>query len=253
MDGVWYEEIAPTALYETEFEQLVLSQVALLYPNYLAVPFKTLVSSEDDTRRADFALIDKEYREWWVVEVELGHHSFENHVLPQVRTLSRASYGLSEAQYINKQLPSIDQRILLDMMKGKQPRVLVVVNTPRPEWGRALAPHGAAVATIEVFRSRDNRHTFRINGEYPKGPENVVSRCWLEPSLPRLMVVESPAAMAIPLRETVEIWYGEGVTEWSRLDAQDKVWLVPNSKNPLSMKIVYQLVRQDDGSLRIRQ
>lgn len=69
--------------------------------------------------------------------------------------------------------------------------------------------------------------------------------------MPRLLTVESPAAIGVPPRETVKIWYGEGVTEWSRLDAQDKVWLVPNSKNPLLMKLTYELVRQNDDSLRI--
>lgn len=173
IDGVWYEEISPRALYETEFEQLLISQVSLLCPNYLAVPFKILVSSEEDRRKADFALIDKEYREWWVVEVELGHHSLEGHVLPQVRTLSRASYGLPEAEYIHKRLPSLDQRAVLDMMKGKQPQVLVVVNTPKPDWTKALAPHGAAVAVFEVFRSHDNRHTFRIKASIQKAPRTL--------------------------------------------------------------------------------
>ena len=36
----WFEQIAPTALYETEYERVIASKASLLYPNYYAVPFK---------------------------------------------------------------------------------------------------------------------------------------------------------------------------------------------------------------------
>lgn len=93
----WYDEIAPTALYETEFEQIVIAKADLLYPEYRAVPFKKIVFSEVSSAKPDLALIDVHYRDWWVVEIEMGHHDLASHVLPQVRTLSEAKYGEEEA------------------------------------------------------------------------------------------------------------------------------------------------------------
>src|SRR5688572_1513008 len=98
----WFDEIASHGHYEAEFEVVLLQEAQRLFPNYFLVDFKTPVVSESDadSRAADFALIHKTYRGWWVVEVELGHHSFEGHVLPQVRTLARAKYGAPEVEHL---------------------------------------------------------------------------------------------------------------------------------------------------------
>src|SRR5438132_500456 len=134
LDGEWFEQISVSALYETEYEEVFSSNVELIYPYYYLAPFKLTVSHENESAKADFALIHKQCRDWWVVEVELGSHSLEGHVLPQVRTLSRAVYGQREADYLCGKVPLLDKRLVTAMMKGQQPRVLVMVNTPKPEW-----------------------------------------------------------------------------------------------------------------------
>jgi hypothetical protein len=52
------------------------------------------LTSEYGSKKPDLALIDRDYRAWWVVEVELAHHSLHHHVLPE--TTSRAVW-LAEA------------------------------------------------------------------------------------------------------------------------------------------------------------
>ncbi len=251
-DGEWYEQLASSALYETEFEDLIVGQASRLYPGYHLVPFKKMVFSEEEGRKPDFALIDREYRHWWVVEAELSHHSLENHVLPQVRTLSKAFYGLEEAEYLCARSPELEARYVSDMMKGKQPRVLVIVNARCPGWAEALESLDAHVTVFEVFRSDRNRHLFTVEGEGLCQPDDFVSLCWLDPMMPRLLAVEAPAAIDVPPNGLVKIWYGGGITQWSRMDAQDSVWLNPVSSNPLSSKFTYELVKLEDGSLRIR-
>ncbi len=72
----WFDQIAPTAIYEAEFESIVSSYADVMYPEFYVVPFKATVSAEDAAAKADLALIDKNYREWWVAEVENGPSPF---------------------------------------------------------------------------------------------------------------------------------------------------------------------------------
>src|SRR6266853_4682229 len=95
----WYEPLDGAALYEQEFERVLFQRAPSLFPGYVPVRFKKLVYSETDGARADYALVEAQYRDWWIVEVEMGHHSLEDHVLPQVAILARAHYGEEEATY----------------------------------------------------------------------------------------------------------------------------------------------------------
>ncbi|HUV04638.1 MAG TPA: hypothetical protein VMX94_05975 [Armatimonadota bacterium] len=253
VDGEWYEEIALASLYESDLEQIVLAQAASLYPGYYTIPFKTLVCSDDGSARPDFALIDNEYAEWWVVEVEMAQHNLAGHVLPQVRTLAQAVYGQEQAQYLCAKCPDLAAAAVLDMMKGRQPRVLVVINTPRPEWAKALEQYGAGLAVFEVFRSEKNHHIFRVNGEQPRRLAGVVSLCSLDPLMPRLLKVDSPACLGVEPNTRVLIRYRNQVCEWERMDSQTDVWLSPVASNPLTRRVRYELVRLMDGSLEIQK
>src|SRR5687768_12685725 len=131
--GVWYDQLADAALYEVEYERIVVDHAPSLFPQFRVVPFKCTVEAEDeDSKQPDLALISHDYRDWWVVEVELAHHDFDGHVLPQVRTLARGIYGDSHAAHLCRKAPDLDRERIESMMKGRQPKVLVVLNAPRP-------------------------------------------------------------------------------------------------------------------------
>jgi hypothetical protein len=83
LKDAFFEELAPGSMLETDFESIVINQGRLIFPDFFVIPFKATVSSDDDSAKPDLALIERSYREWWVVEVELGNHSFEGHVLPR--------------------------------------------------------------------------------------------------------------------------------------------------------------------------
>lgn len=252
ISGEWYEPIAPSSMYEDNFERIVLSQAGHLFPEYQAISFKSLVTSDSDAARPDFALVERNYREWWVVEVEMGYHSFYGHVLPQVRTLAEAAYGEQEAAALCNSAASLDRSAMRDMMKGSQPRVLVIVNEHKSDWANGLEPFGARVITVEVFRSDRNHHLLCIDGEPPAGTGNIVSRCHLEPSLPRLLAIDSPGGLGIEPRARAILWYEGQVTEWERIDTRNRVWLNPIAKCPLQPSVTYHLTRRGDGQLEIQ-
>jgi hypothetical protein len=87
VNGQWYDALAETALYESDFERLVQTHAQRVFPAFCVAPFKCLVETEDgETAKADLALVSRDYRDWWIVEVELAHHP-DSHVLEQVRKL----------------------------------------------------------------------------------------------------------------------------------------------------------------------
>ncbi len=252
VDDEWYEPVSPAAIYEADFEELVIQNAARLFPEFHVVRFDLVVESYEATAKADLALIDHEYRGWWVVEVELAIHSLRGHVVPQVRTLANADYGLDSAVYLAKSSATLDLTKLTDMMKGAQPRVLVVVNGPCPGWRDPLAFYDAKLAVVELFRSTGNRTILRLNGYYPEVPRHIVSECYVDPTVRRLLVVESPAALPVSPGQTAEIQLAGAMTKWRRLDIANRVYLDPVGPNPLLVRRRYRLLKAEDGTLRFR-
>jgi hypothetical protein len=250
--GTWFDEVSPSAMYEADFERIVIREAPLLFPTFNVVPFKTTVYSEEGAARADLALIDKDYREWWVVEIERGDHSLEGHVLPQVRILSRAVYAGEEAEFLSGNAPALEVTRLSDMMKGRQPRVFVLVNAMSWDWVQPLKQYDAIVGWIEIFRSNKNEHLYRINGERPELRSEVVSVCHFDPLLPRFLILGSPSALGVGPHERITIYHGDRMTDWQRIDSRDMVWLSPIGPNPLSGQTSYEIVRQANGSLMFR-
>jgi hypothetical protein len=248
----FFEELAPGSMLESDFERVVIDRGNLVFPDFFVVPFKTTVSSEDDSAKADLALVERNYRAWWVVEVELGNHSFESHVLPQVRTLARASYGEDEGKALCANRPELELQRVLDMVKGKQPRVLVIVDAERKEWVQPLRSLEAELLVLQMFRSDRNEHVFRIDGHLPSSPISVVSGCSFDNLVPRFLVVHSPALLGVAAGKILSIRFGKYMTEWQRIDSQDKVWLAPARQNPLPRSETYQIVKSEDGLLEFQ-
>lgn len=247
----WFEEMASTSLYETEFENILFQEAARIFPEYHPVPFKCIVLSEDGDAKADFALIHKDYRSWWVVEAEMGHHSLSGHVLPQVKKLSRAAYTETEAQYLCDQAPHLDCARIKETIKGQQPRVLVVVNVPVPAWRDPIRPFSAVLAIFQIFRSRFNRYVYRLNGDFPSENNEIIStcRCW---EIHRFLKIDSPAHLDIKRGETIILYHETGALEWERVDIADAVLLHALRDHPLQKNIIYQIVKQGDGTYAIQ-
>ncbi|MCY4087753.1 MAG: hypothetical protein OXG37_12955 [Actinomycetia bacterium] len=225
-----------------------------LFTKYHLVPFKTTVVSVDDAdaRQPDFALIHKSYRTWWVVEVELAHHSFERHVLPQVRTLSRANYGQPEIDYLCQQNPELERCKVIEMFKGEQPRLLVLVNAPVEAWVEHLRSLKAAVLICQLFRSRLNKYVLRLNGEYPSEDEEVVTTCECDTMLHRMLVIHAPTQLPIQNGERVLLYRAGQASEWERVDTAGRVYLHALRDHSLRPGRRYHIAWQADETLVIK-
>lgn len=251
VEGTWYERSGRTGVWEREFEALVLQEAAHLFPGFDAVQFKFLVYSDDGAARPDLALVHKRLVEWWVVEIELGSHSLHGHVLPQIGTLQRGLYTSAHADRLAEQVNSHHRRAVRDLIKGEPPRVLVVADSYDAVWQQEIESVGARLAIFELFESAELRYLYRFEGFRPSVDADVVSSCRVDPSLPWLIRIDSPGAVAVRRNEAVTIEVGEESVLFERIDASDAVWLHPRQPLRLPRDRELQLVRLGDGRLRL--
>jgi len=255
-NGKSYDQVAPTSLYEIDVEQNILIHGETLYPEHFILPCKILVETDQgETAKPDLAFIAKDYREWWIVEVEMEEHSLESHVLPQMEILSNGAYSDQHAKYFCEKLPELDYLKISNLIQSIPPRLMVIVNTqPSEIWYKELEQLGVSVSVFEVFRASDEDEVFRLDGEHIAKFVDTVTQCFCDGISPNLLRIDTPERLDVPPRGIVKIRYNDYVTEWQRVDAQSKVWLIPLKRNPLPMreKFKYELLRHRDGSLTIR-
>jgi hypothetical protein len=215
------------------------------------VPFSAIVEGDNGIRKKpDLALIDEQYREWWVVEVELAHHSLRGHVIPQVEAFQTGTYQREHAEALHSKRPSLDLDRLNRMMLGVSPNVIVIGDSPGliSEWKVPLKALSVRLAIVEPFRNNDNRIIFIINGDSPEPPGEILSRCSRHPVLSRLWKVHSPAALSVS-DDHIEIEYLGSLTRWAIIGLQDAIYLKADGGGALEDLALVELVRRGDGSL----
>ena len=250
----WFDEISPSALAETEFESLLVSNADIIRPDSVIVPFKKTVYSPESSARADLAIISKDYRHWVVVEVELAKHDLHSHVIPQVRTLCEASYNQECADYIHGKCPNLDPKQLAQMALGDSPDVLVLVNKPDEKWREELRRYGAHMMVFEIFRSLSNRHIFVIDGQPPRPAQSVLSELSFELLVPRCLKVSSPAALPVLEHdEKLAVLVDEQLTYWDRFQTATEVYLSPVGNMPINPGKKYALMRRENGQYAIQE
>lgn len=250
INGEWYEQLASEGQYEADFERLLQSYAEHLFAGFITVPFKRTVQSDHGSAKPDLALVDQQYRGWWIVEVEMAHHSLEGHVLPQVDVLTKARYGSDEAEYLIASSRQLDATAVRAMVKGEQPRVMVIVNRNVQGWAERLYRMGAILTVAELYRSDKNHYVILANGEAPGIlATDVVTTCRQDPLMSWLVKISSPAGLIPSGDGVVSIEFEGGFTEWTLIEVQDQVWLSPSGRSPLQIGVTYQIVKRENSRL----
>jgi len=245
----WYEALHPNSMLETEFERVLESCADMLFPTWHFLRFRELVESDEGRKRPDFALIDVEYRTWWVVEVEMARHDLHSHVLPQVRVLRDGRYSALHVEALLQVKPDLDFERLAALVRNTQPRVWVIVDRSIPQWEPWLAGIDVLLGVIEVYRSDLNQHSIRINGRHPLAPEVAYVECRRSQMVSRLWRVETPAVLAVADGERFAIESEvDGISSvWMRRDTASDVYLHPVVGNPLGEARRARLIKSADG------
>lgn len=247
---VTFERISSRSWYERDFENLVSQRVDRIFPRWTCVPFTASVFADDGTeKRPDLALIDEQYREWWVVEVELEHHSLYSHVIPQVEVFASGRYTEYHARWLAERNSALDVSRLTEMMLGQPPGVLVVVDSPHTDWREPLAAVGAELAIAEPFKDDNGEILLRVNGLQPEPPGEILTLCARQPHIRRLWKVASPAALPRLEDDAYSIEHDGIITEWSVVRVSNAVMLKSRQGDGLPGLSVAALILRKDGSL----
>lgn len=166
---------------EADYEAFLIPQMINLFPSYHILPFKLniLAESRYGDKRADLVMIHKEYRNWVVVEVELGHHSLNSHVYPQAYTFRNGEYGERHVNYLLGKNQTFDEDRLSYLIMYNPPEVLVIVDDEEV-YNRGWDEIGdvCKVSIGVPLRNNQNEYAFWYDGWTPEVADNGSSAKW---------------------------------------------------------------------------
>lgn len=169
-------------------------------------------------------------------------------MLPQISIFATAEYNDDTAKALKQENKDLDFQKLQAMIRGQQPKILVIVDAPRPEWIDSLRRWECSLSVFQIFRSARNKHVYRLNGFTPKPLSGIFSECYIDRILKRHLIVLSPALIEEPANGILTINYNDSHSLWRRIDLQNRVVLCPLSMNPLDTTKKYQLHKKYNNS-----
>jgi hypothetical protein len=162
---------------EYEFEQFVFSVARDLFPTFNCYKFKVDIYSEymSKTMRADLILVEENYSNYIIVEVELITDNI-SHVKEQAEVFSTANYTKNMAEYLCRNNQQVDFDRLYDLFSYQNPTVLVLLNDSRisEKWKDGCVDRNVHLTFLEVFKSETREPIFRYTGYIPKPIENNI-------------------------------------------------------------------------------
>jgi len=158
---------------EDEFELTVISVLKELYPDCWIIRFRAKIRHNGEGWCPDLAVVEKRFRYWFVVEVEISTHSLQKHVLPQVRAFKRGDYGEEAKITLAKQLViSTDKAGTLLAFVPRY--VAVVCNVLEPIWEKALLAENVQFMAIASYDGGyANKKALLVTGSLVAGEQSL--------------------------------------------------------------------------------
>jgi len=249
----WYEPLSSLSVTESDYEQSVIRYAENLFPGYLCVPFNELVESPHGQSRADLALIDRRYRGWVVVEVELDHHSLSRHVEPQLRRLSNGRYEDRHAQAMCRMNSLLDPLKTEVMVRSAAPEFMVIVPREMTEWRTTLSNMGIKLTTLQVFASRTGKRVVQQAGDKPREWEDEILTRLLRNDgfAARGLRVESPGCLT-NLAQVSIISDGQ-ITTWRVVRTKSQMFIFPDGRFEPQQDGGLALTADNDGNFILRE
>lgn len=254
-----FRKILPSSFLEGEFEKLITLQAPDLYPDYHVIPFKKTVVSPNGNRKPDLVFVDKDYRDWYVVEVEMTYHSFESHVEPQIHCLSTANYDDPDViSYLCRQCASLDRQRTADLVRSEPPKLLLILNEVQEDWARELNnKYGAITSIFEVFHNGDfgaemtsPDRAYAISHNYPVYSRSIITKCSVHPQLTYLGIDDN-SALHLRTGQEIMLEFSGCVTFWKVVGGpNDTLWLKMIGRDDyINRKKCYQITKLRDNTL----
>jgi hypothetical protein len=239
--------VSSDSVYEQDYENQILRFSRQLFPEYYCRKFKTKVTSLYGNCKPDLVLIHKEYKDWYIVEVELEHHSLNHHVLDQVQKMYHGEYGETHVRYLLENNSDFDESRIRQLVRQK-PRTLVIVPTSKNSWRESLYPYQTKIMTIQVWKNEKQEALLQVDGdELLQYRQELISILEIDPTIPRLLRVKNMAN--IPDSGIIQVDISGSRTDWRIQNFGHGKWLNPDGKSPLPNNVsgVFYLLRAESG------
>jgi hypothetical protein len=244
----WYEELKMISPYrEYQYDRSIQSHLQTLFPEYIAIPYgrTVLKKGEDKGNRPDFALIRKDFAEWWIVEVERIEDKI-SHVRKQIETFINGEYNaMVEAKYISKHNKKLNFSDIYPMTQNP-PNVLMIVDDMSSEWQEEFKNVSVSICILKIFRNQKG-DLYNISGDYPYIYEDS-SNCHFSDAMQNLLkllnpdilnpIIKKPVKRSIfqiffdsntkgDSSDTYRINHRGQISEWKRIDSHGETYLQP--------------------------
>lgn len=247
----WYYSKYSSSFYESHYENRIIANAEILFPNYFCLKFKLDVTSDDygGPSRPDLVLIDKQYRYWYVVEVELDNDKISA-VENQVKIFTSGKYGEQHAVYVHQKCPDLDLGKLKKLM-STQPEVVVMLPRVKPSWSNKLAQYGTKFMVVEIFENSQKVEIFRVDGdELREEDDQLVTNLTYNSSYSRALTIQSPGNLD-PEKRVISVLVEKQLTNWKIVNYGSSHLLLGQGTLPLDLKpgSTFRLLEQPDGLL----
>lgn len=238
---------------ERQFEAVAKRQLGQALSSFWVVDFKPLIVGDGgEQRRPDLAIVDRAYRSWVVVEVELSRHSLAHHVRPQVESLARANYHAAHAQSLASAAPPLDLKSLRDLLTFVPPDFMVVVDCQSVvEKGWLDLEHQLSVhlTFLETYRAANNDAVFVLSGFLPEvRPARIA--VLRKHAMLNALVSQELAALPAVLAEFCA-YSGERPLHWRITRTGTAAVLLPPGGVTIRGDRRYELLRADNGRFQL--
>lgn len=243
-----FDLVDPTSVSEEAFSSEAMEIIRRLHPDCKLFKFNPIVTYDGVRWRPDMALVHEDHRYWFVIEAEIAVHHLEKHILPQVDGLANGIYEIEAAKQLSKNLDIsvADAQSLIEFV----PRyVAVVSNNPSAVWSTKLATFNVQHVAISTFRDRSSSQTVhKVDGAFIADAHSI--------GFGLVHATEN----AISTRDVPDLTLGEfeartykGVSKWTSLKADGKIWLVKKGPIEFEPQKYVQILRSSTGQIVINK
>lgn len=240
---------------EAHFEDIAKKLFAEIFEKFLVIDFKPLVVGDQGIRRRpDIALVHRHYRMWVVVEVELEHHSLNQHVFPQMEALATGAYDDTHADKLAQACSEIDSERMRDLIAFEPPQIMTLVNSRSvldKGWEVLESDLRVNLTFLEVYRAETGDSIFNLSGYIPQiRPERIVGA--KKHRFMNALVCSKPNAIPGAHGASIRMYYDGKPYFWKVLKTVDSAVLMPNPTLSLRKDRNYEILRADGGNLVLR-
>lgn len=247
-----FQLVDPTGFLEGDFEAEVVKALTCLQPDYWCGLFAGAFNLEGEKRVADVALIHKSWSHWFVVEVELAGHSFNHHVLPQVRCFRYGEPDSSCITSLVRGFGSINNitRAQAESLLLYIPRyVAVVSNLPDANWTTALHGLDVQLLTVSVYRGQNGKTAHEVEGRLIARTESLgfarysaIDKC-----------LRIPRTCGLPIGSVQIVDQFGTPAAWTVREESGVLW-ISKDRGPALLKheSYIQIIRTFDGRISLR-